>query len=764
MSGPWERFQSSAALSETQPPQPQTGPWTRFQTQSSPADVMSDAAYQVPVGFNKGLNDMLALPGRAVAAGVEALGFPETADKFRWKNNPVSDFLTAGHGPRTTAGRYVEAGSRAIGSAALPSAGMVAAAPAVARAGLAMTPSTMSAGRSALQSAAEQVAATPVSTLALDAASAAGSGIGHEAAKDAGFGPTGQMVGSLLGAFAPAGLAAGTQQLRSTIGRAYANQGENGAYGSFVEDLGRPVSQFADEVAVGATRANTAYNRRTLDILGEEMHHAGGDAAKAQQATIARIAQETGVTRETATQRLRQLTEVHDGSPLVMAEYPAVAQSDVAQRMRRPGNVDLDEVGRVQPAATQGTIDYLANNGNAQSAQVVRQAIADRHDELSPAFWQAVQDMPGVPRIQTGPRSSRAATIIDTEAAIEHARRTAGGEYRAAVANQKPFDLSRVLSIWDRRFHGQQSPLSQQVNRAVDLFRNRIQTVAPTGQPGPVQITTTQELRDFINRRGALNDMIDASRNDRGQATTLTRELVRFKQHIDHVVGRANPQWRVANDRWADMNFDRVAGDLGDALSLKAGGQYRQQIRQFQRMAPEAQDIVRTHFLQKLHDRLDNLRDTHSVSKLFDTDHTRRVVMDLFGADAAIAFTRAIRDQKVAEATKAATGNSRTHLRGMTQRQKDAETGIVTAMGNASVKSLRDWLLERATQMLTERRNRPLADISMTPMIDTARVAQHLHRMRQQEAALRRAAQPGSQLPSIAATPSLVGMIAGRPQ
>ena len=81
-------------------------------------------------------------------------------------------------------------------------------------------------------------------------------------------------------------------------------------------------------------------------------------------------------------------------------------------------------------------------------------------------------------------------------------------------------------------------------------------------------------------------------------------------------------------------------------------------------------------------------------------------------------------------------------MRGVAQKQKDAETGIVTAIEQGSAQNVRNWLMERAAQIMTEHRNRPLADISTTPLNDTARVAQHLQRMRQQERTLQQFREP----------------------
>ena len=146
---------------------------------------------------------------------------------------------------------------------------------------------------------------------------------------------------------------------------------------------------------------------------------------------------------------------------------------------------------------------------------------------------------------------------------------------------------------------------------------------------------------------------------------------------------------------------------------------------------------------------MENLGDAHSVAKLFLTDHARNSVRALFGPQAAVDFTRAVRDLKVAQQTQAMMHNSATHRRGMAQRQKDADTALVAAANTASVQGVRNWLLDRATQLLTERRNRPMSRILTTPMSDTATVAMHLQRMRQQQSRLQQFAQPAPFRPSI---------------
>lgn len=536
------------------------------------------------------------------------------------------------------------------------------------------------------------------------------------------------------------------------IRRARANMGEQGAYGQIADSLPNGVERFADDVAAGASRGNVATNRRTLDILGEEMQRAGGDVQVAQQATINRIVAETGVTPQTARGQIRRLTQVHADSDLLLGEYPAVSGSNAAQRARQPGNVDLDALGRTENSQTQATLDYLANNGNARSAIETRNAINARQEHLGPAMREALEELPGAPRQPTGARTTRPANITDVEQHIEDARRLGGQEYRAAyngpINNRISLHfLPRVLEGNLNRAAGRAGEPAAAIRRAVDQFYLNL----PTGQR--VAMNTLQQLQDARGAvRGQIAEYHRAGRDD------LVGAVQPLYRQVTTMMERMSPQWAVANRRWADMRFDELAQELGDAFATKAGPRYREQLRDFHRMAPEAQGIVRIHFLQQLFDKLDNLGDTHSVFKLFSNDHSRNMIRQLFGDEAAVSFTRAVRDQKVAETSQRMLANSATHRRGMAQRQADAETGLVAAVENANARGVRNWLLERATQLVTERRNRPMGEILTTPLNDTAQVARHLHNMRAQQQRLEAI---NGQRGTIATTPASGAIPAG---
>lgn len=576
------------------------------------------------------------------------------------------------------------------------------------------------------------------------------------------------IAGAVLGAAVPV-VANGVQAVR----RAVANQGQAGAYGSIAQDIEGGTDVLADQVAAGASRGNVATNRRTLDILGEEMERAGGDVQRAQQATINRISQEFGIAPNTAAGHIRRLTQVHEDSPLMLGEYPAVAASDAAQRLRRPGNVDLDELGRLESTGTQGKIDYLANNGNAQSAHNVRNALSVRQETLAPAMRETLDEF--APRVATGARTARPATIEDTADLVQTARQLARQEYDAAyngpvATPQRLQQLPRFFEYLANRAATSSPDVAATIRRAVDQFTsNATQTVQRTVRDPMAPLTgvernvnvqvphrrVVQSLRELQQGRTTLRGQMDAL--DRSGRADLAREIRPLYNLLTRTMEEMSPAWAVANRRWADMNLAQVAQDLGDAFSTKAGPQFREQLAQFQHLAPEAQDIVRIHVLQKLSDKLDNLGDAHSISKLFSNDASRNLIRQLFGDQAAVAFTRAVRDQKVAEQSQSMLRNSATHRRGVAQKQADAETGLVAAVENANARGVKNWLLERMTQVLTERRNRPMADILTTPMADTATVARHLHNMRRQQERLQQFANQPDTSRAVVAPSALVG-------
>ena len=701
--------------------------------QPTTADAGADGLNQLVRGTNRGMNTLVALPGEIVGGAVNMVA-PGQGDRFKW-NNAASEFMTSPNAkPTTQLGRYADSVGQAVGSSLIPMAGIAV------KSAQAAGPAAQSTIGAVGQQIVNAYRTAPGAAVTADVMASVGGGIGQQMAQEGGFGPTGQMVGGLVGSMTPAGIGAAVGGSLRQVQRARANMGEQGAYGQIGDDLPN-LGQLADDVAVGGSQFSQQINRRTLDILGEEMTRAGGDAKQAQAATINRLTTEFNVAPDTAKTHIRNLTRVHEDSNLMLGEYPAVAASDAAQRNRQPGNIDLDELGRVQTSTTQGKLDYLANSGNAQSAQNVRNSIGRRQEDLSPSLAENL--LQSGPQYQLTQKTQRPAVITDIEEMIAKSKELASAEYKAA--HNGPVDnnlmlnwLPRLLDWHARRASYRAGDIEKAINGALDQFY----TNTPNGR---ITMNSLQQLQDA---RGVLRGQITQYRNQ--GRSDLVNAVEPVYDHVTRLMSNMSPLWAQANRRWADGFLNETATELGDAFAKKAGPRFREQMKKFDNLAPEAQDVVRVHWVQQQLDRLDNAGDTDSLSKYFANDQTRKMVRSLLGDEAAVSFAREIRDQRVAEGSQRMMGNAATHRRGQAQKQMDADTGLDTATRLASPGGWRKWLVEKAEQLARENRNRPMADILTTPMNDTARVAMHLHRMQQQQNRLAQFAQPQLAQPAAA--------------
>lgn len=579
-------------------------------------------------------------------------------------------------------------------------------------------------------------AAAPAASASGRIGQAAGVGAGYGAAS--GFGNSqggagnraeGAVTGAGFGAALGGALGSGAETVRG-VQRAYARTGETGAYDQFARQLGdTTVEQFADDVATGATRQQAPLNRRTLDILGEEMVQSGDNAQVAAQRAIQRLVAEHGVSPTTARDQIRRLTGIHRDSPLMMGEYPAVAESNRATRMARPDNVEFAEASQITNAGTQDTIDYLANSGAGRAVQQTRNAIEDRQSGLQDWFRGRLETMaPG------------GRTLDDAENMIAGIRRQAQQEYDAvyngaggtAVNNRMMHGLmQRMVDRHLNRMVGRSGEQAQALRSAIDeLFID-----LPNGQR--LVMPSLQQAQDM---RGSIRGMIE--RAERAGNRHIASTLQPLYRDMTRIMERSSPGWAQANQRWAGMVRLEDALDFGQRLTPKAGPAQREALREFTRLAPEAQDLVRVGWLQQQFDKLASMRDTHDVSKMFDKQEMFNLVERMFTRRDAVQFARYVRDAEVANRSTRMLGNSATHRRGMLQRSMDAETGIVAAAENASMSGVRNWLVERLTGLLRDRRNVPLARISTTPMRDTAAVAGNITRMRTAQERLRQIDRP----------------------
>lgn len=622
----------------------------------------------------------------------ETLAYNRARDRAVDRDYPVASFAGKVAGGIAGGGAALRAGSSAIGATVAGPLAFVA--PAATTGGRIAQGAAIGAGYGAVQGFGEGEG-----------------GIGNRVESAA----TGAGVGLALG-----GVIGSGAELYRGVRSAAAGQGRTGAYERFRTQLpDGDLDTFANQIATGANRNDQAIQRRTLDILGQEMERAGGDRGQAVASTIARISREANVAPDTAREQIRRLTAAQRDSNLFMAEYPAAAEGNAAVRAsRNASTVDLQDAGRMRDSGAHMIIDDLANNPGAGSSATVRNAVNERNLGGRDAMLGTLEDL--APR---APGSNRARTIEDLTQMQEGAQRAARIEYENAYNGQTNNALlvgllPRILGRHANRMAGRAGDQAQALERGLQEF----QINTPNG---PALMMTLQQLQDA---RGALRGQIEVAR--RAGQDHIVGTLQPLYRDVTRLMERANPTWANANRRWADNAIDTRARELGEAFATKAGPQYRQQLEQYRQLAPEAQQMVQVEYLQKLADKLDNLTDTHDVAKLFTNNHMRNSIRELFGDQGVVAVVQMTRDLGIATRSGRMLGGAQTAMRLARRQDADTETGIRAAAEHASVQGAKSWIIQKLQNLLTERRNRPLADIATTPVSDTAEVARHIHNMR----------------------------------
>lgn len=690
------------------------------QREPTTAETLVDVGEQAVRRLSQGIVGSATMPYRALDwAGEKITGgdfLPNAEDMPLYR--PFLEQPEA----KTDAGRYAGAAAEAVGASALPVAGMVGMAPRMA----ALAPTTTP--RAIAQSVGRQIVTNPRAAVATDIASATGAGLAQQAAEDEGFGPVGQMVAGVAGGMAPL---AATSAVSAPVRMVRGARERARPHAKIESQLGDPsIDDLAESVATGSTTQVAAINRRTLDYLGEEMVRSNGNQQRAVRATIDRLVAD-GINPTTARDQVSRLLSVHRDSELFFGEYPAVAASNADTRLARNlTNVTDEAAGAIDDSGVHWMLDTVANSGAGASSSRIRNAINDRLPALREQMRDRLQGM-----------SPNRQTIEDADNLIDAMTRQARQEYNAV------YNAPGGTAVNYRMLHG---ILPRIVNRHLNRMRGRSgqQATALQDAIDELYITTANgqriimpSLQQLQDMRGAIRGMIENANSPANPRPHIASTLQPLYDDITRLMERASPQWARANRRWADLRIGERARELGDAFAERAGPRFREQWRDFQSLAPQAQDFVRIHFVRKLLDKVENNPDEHDLAKLYSTPHIRRMVRQVLGDEAAVDLARLIRDNRVATKSKRMMGGSPTQPRMQRQEAHDADLGILASFENASVNGFRQWATKYTIGILRERRNRAVADVLTTPMRNVPQVARHLEEMRRSQSRTARFAQ-----------------------
>ncbi len=519
---------------------------------------------------------------------------------------------------------------------------------------------------------------------------------------------------------------------------------------------------------------------------------AANPSAQGVHPTLDAIIEQEALRRAPAVARdhIRRVYDAQAENQLMLGEYPSVARSDLDTRVarsRNPKTLTDEEAAARQESGVHDLVDYVANTGTMASSQNVRNAVKERAGTLTENAENTVQAL-----------SPNGRTIQDVEGMMGQAKRLAKQDYD--VAHNGPVNYPMLHGLLQRavdralsKVAGRSGDQAAALNEAVERFFN----TRPAGTAARDALPALQDelaaaraavrearrqrvdkgtLDDLSRRAEQIGENLRLTRRDANPATqqylmpTLQQaqdarsalfgqiqqarqgdraDLVQMLQplynQVTNAMRRASPQWGVANRKWADLKLDEVATKLGDAFATKAGPAFREQMKQFEQLAPEAQDIVRVHFTQKLLDMIENsakLGGGKNLGELFTKGHMRNMIRELLGDEAAIVMARFTRDAGTMATSRDMMRGSQTHKRGQVQKEQDQDIDIVSAAENADWRDWKSAALQAARAVWRESRNKKLAKVLVTPMRDVPAVAQQLEQMKRARAVAEQYALP----------------------
>lgn len=574
----------------------------RFPSKSIGRDVVEQGA----MGFNRAVDALYNLPNYAVNIAASQLGYEppirpvriaskfNEPDPYRKIINDISEAVGAQAPfqnvapdvgpipPSTKAGRYAGAIGEQLGGSIIPAAGLI-------RAGI--VPATSAFLKQGLSSA-------------------AGAGVASQLARENELGLAGEIGAAIAGGFA---------------GPAIYNQ--LARWGSSVPAAAR--------YSQGALARAQDPERAALETTADRMVKMGVSPEDLREAVVPKTSPaltKRGFTREDMTNIvMRQLRG--ESAENVAKDYAHLvdAQGRKFSAATARGYLTEYEAANPTPVNIADIATELKGAGAAQpllrlqrSAQtigddpVTAQRILNRQIEQPGRVAEIVE--------QSGGGRNYDDRIAELHGALKVAENEA---YGAARASAKPLELRPVISEFKGRFPLTGGQLSETMNKAVELFFKK--GYAAEGKQGTRftrLLRPVDNVDDFLARRDELDQLIATSYKD-GRATPLTKQLTIFRGAINREAGRSNPALREADALFSGNRTAEKLLERGADMSLRLSAN-RTLTRDFAKLTPEQQELVRVGFERNLAERALEVRGGAAAANQFSTEAFKRIVRMLY--------------------------------------------------------------------------------------------------------------------------------------
>jgi hypothetical protein len=682
-------------------------------------------------GFNKGVDATLNLPGtvmnlgaRAINYGAEKLGYEPPLPDEPFKPVPVAANFNAGYEPQTAVGRYGQTIGEVAGAAVMPEAGLASAASN-------MTPAAL---RTAAPLFERLAAAGPSKALASGIVPTVGAGVGKQAARDADLGPVGELVGGLAGsiiapaAYIPAARTAGG--MKNAV--SYANEQVRAAknpeqsaintYAKSLVEAKTPPEEIRGAVLQGANgetilskelQARGINEANLAEIISRSMN--GEDAAA--------IGADHGIAAGTVKNYVKLYRE-NNPTPMTIP--------DIVTELRGPG--------AAMPVLRRGRSAFgIAGDESADAAQTL---------------FQRQQDQPG-----------RTAGIIQKSAVggernfeqelrrlSTTAKQEANAAYSEAKLNAQPVKIDGVIDEFRARHPQEGGAISSKMNDAIDLFFKSGYT---EGKGDNLRYTKALDVIDdvpsYLRRRRELDQMIAAS-YENNRPSPLTAELTEFRQAVNKAARSNNDLLRKADEKFAeDRTAERIL-ERGQQLGKTLSPQTRQAMRDFVKMTPTQQELLRVAFEDKMASAALEKQDGVAAANQFSTPAFRRIVETFYPKSAGKeiylrgrTMLRNLKREAISTATtnfQTGRGNSPTApwTADIQSRMQGAQAAADMATGRFGkvLGNFSDWLARKIGQQAAQAELKIAAETDPAKILELAnRLEAAANNVTQQDAILR---------------------------
>jgi len=322
--------------------------------------------------------------------------------------------------------------------------------------------------------------------------------------------------------------------------------------------------------------------------------------------------------------------------------------------------------------------------------------------------------------------------------AMQDAERQAYGN---AYAQEKPFDISPTIGGVEGQYAGRSTGIAKEMQDAAQLFSEKTPGRPPTFEP-------FKRLDHFQEAKLDLDQKIAQSMN-MGRPTPLTKRLMDMKRQLMDEVSKTNPEWRKANDMFAENAAARRLFGDAETHGFRITPDTKREIATIEGLrktlgargaTPEAKKAAKAQ-LEMYKDGLGEAVKAIALNKSETGDHVsklltpagQQIITAALGKKDAAAFIKVLRQEEAITRSYRGLGGSQTTPLREAIDELNGPALLASGMDMLNPRALLNALITKGAAKLSEARNNrmvpmltesdPLKQLGMLRDIETMRKA-----------------------------------------